>query len=524
MSGERVPVQTGASSRYAFIFALGAVVAGLVVLVASAMVLPTIVAITAVEIFFMVFLGLVGVFVRNGYRRRASDAVFDDESVTFEGGPLDAELVAFRDVDTQFTAIVDVPGRPELKRVMLVLDRGASYVLAETTDVEELESLRALVESMVFRARAQSASSAAKVVEDAAGREAEILVCSSCGAPVMPTESGTTTCAKCGASVAVPDDLRGRVHRHAELAETRARTRQMIARLLRQPRARTVNAILLVAASALLVAPIVIAVGGVVPGVTLLLLGVGGYGVVRDLTLDRRALRSVLTAFGARPPRALGEPPRCHACGAPLHVAADDVAVACVYCEAENVVGANLATDLRAASSTADDLTRDLGALSRSKLASRALVGATLVAGVAFFLVARFGDRTIHDTEARRFTLRCPSHPGTVEACKAEGLGMDEFKIEAGRHLLVCQGLRYGEQVFFEDDFCRAVVCDASSACPGDFTMERFSCEDGLCTDSSAKATSADALAVCLAGAGAPERDPIERMAIDLRKAGCKLR
>ena len=43
-------------------------------------------------------------------------------------------------------------------------------------------------------------------------------------------------------------------------------------------------------------------------------------------------------AFAASPPSALGEPPSCRQCGAPLSAEPDDVLVRCIYCETEIIV------------------------------------------------------------------------------------------------------------------------------------------------------------------------------------------
>jgi len=47
---------------------------------------------------------------------------------------------------------------------------------------------------------------------------------------------------------------------------------------------------------------------------------------------------NVGAAFAASPPSALGEPPNCRQCSAPLSVQPDDVLVRCVFCGAESIV------------------------------------------------------------------------------------------------------------------------------------------------------------------------------------------
>jgi hypothetical protein len=50
------------------------------------------------------------------------------------------------------------------------------------------------------------------------------------------------------------------------------------------------------------------------------------------------AATNVGAAFAAAAPSALGEPPNCRQCGAPLSVQPDDVLVRCIFCKAESIV------------------------------------------------------------------------------------------------------------------------------------------------------------------------------------------
>jgi hypothetical protein len=95
------------------------------------------------------------------------------------------------------------------------------------------------------------------------------------------------------------------------------------------------------------------------------------------------AATNVGAAFAAVAPAALGEPPNCRQCGAPLSVRPDDVVVRCVFCKAESIVllDKSLMETLRMRVASAQlSLAQAMSALTKhAKLASLETRGRTYV-------------------------------------------------------------------------------------------------------------------------------------------------
>jgi len=92
---------------------------------------------------------------------------------------------------------------------------------------------------------------------------------------------------------------------------------------------------------------------------------------------------NVGAAFAASPPSALGEPPNCRQCSAPLSVQPDDVLVRCVFCGAESIVRLDepaMATLQRRVASAQSSLAEAMTALTKhAKLATVETRGRTFV-------------------------------------------------------------------------------------------------------------------------------------------------
>lgn len=306
---------------------------------------------------------------------RASDLLLDAEGFSIEGGRHDGLRLAWAALDparsraeTQtevrvtlgkivgdvfFVAIsmlasnslelspdVEVP----LRRLWIVTRDGRELLLAEAVDPAEQASVDALIETLKARVGAAPSRPIAPPA---------VLGCASCGAPVVPVD-GDARCGHCGATTAVPAELRARVRAVAETTTARAWVAQALTDLLAQPGAAAATAGLIFAvifafgAWGAAVALVLVTGLDAVSGFEATLLLLGGlalaavpFALVRAALAKRRALHLVTASFGARPPRGVEGAWTCRSCGGALP-AASGLVVGCVFCEAENVLGLDL--------------------------------------------------------------------------------------------------------------------------------------------------------------------------------------
>jgi hypothetical protein len=134
--------------------------------------------------------------------------------------------------------------------------------------------------------------------------------------------------------------------------------------------------------------------------------------------------------------------------------------------------------------------------------------------GVLCVLVAaacsRDVERTLSDTEGRRFRLRCQSGVCGIEAEGTSGgaAGKGAFALYGpGRLIGVCD-VASGTPPEVRE--CRPLVCSRDDDCPPAQGLEDGECVNRLCTEPSQPIATADAVMLCLAGTGAGHDAPIQ--------------
>ena len=307
--------------------------------------------------------------------RRASDLVLGRDDFVVRGGPARQTCMAFRDVDPRWFELARKPKDLATIRVQdhaMLLFEG--QVIAACRDDDEERSLEAIVTTV----HALSSQARGRGLPRRTGRAPEVLYCRSCGAPVAlgDADESVLSCAHCAAPVSVPTTIRVEFSAKARIVDARARSEQLLRRLLRQPSAALTNGLLLFA-----VPPIVfgfpiaallydelhrhehrLASDG---ALALFVAGQGlSYGLLWLLQAHvarRAAVRIVATRFAAVPPAAAGEPFSCRRCSGPLsHSGPEVLLVLCRYCRSENILGTQLVPLAQVETNQAADLGTEL--------------------------------------------------------------------------------------------------------------------------------------------------------------------
>lgn len=327
--------------------------------------------------FYLYFLPIVALVLRAMLgNERASDVVVLPDELKVEGGP-------HHGVRAHWTTV----RRVEMEGATLRLDLGdgVRLDLAHTSDATEGRSLVSL--RAVLSAQRRRAKRAQRKTEPLAPA---LVACPSCGAPARLEDAASVRCEACEAEVPMPAEIRARVAAGGSPA-SRAATSRAVAALFAQPPAGRVNA-LLVALSALGFGwlPLAATVGGFGPTVLVsIALFLGGALAIRVVIANRRALSVVCLGFAAKEREGA---PACRSCGGPLpHDDASEIVATCVYCDAENVVGAP-ATEKGGTAANTERLERALASRDRAVRAAYAstLMGLALVAaGLAAALTIR---------------------------------------------------------------------------------------------------------------------------------------
>ena len=255
-------------------------------------------------------------------------------------------------------------------------DAGA-LLIAETERPSEQESFQALVDSIHAAGEQGDDGDDAREQKGISG----VLHCTSCGAPLPPTEEPVATCARCGGRVDVPPALQEQLRAARTHAQDDAAIHRRVRRLLDQPGATYVNVMMAVAALPMFIAwPAAVYVAirqyledsiafsvtaplFVFPLATIL----GCFLLVRVRLANRAALRILALDFGARAPLREGNPRTCRECGAPLRDLPGEVVERCGYCSAENLLGLDLRRRAARSAAAAKSLRDTLGARSRER-------------------------------------------------------------------------------------------------------------------------------------------------------------
>ena len=317
---------------------------------------------------------------RNAWQERPSDIVLGEGSqVTVLDGPFGGRSFDGR------TCLVHIARHQKLEIAELSLEK---MVVSRAARQVEKDSLSTLQATLVARGTAQATKPAA-----AAGPA--LLVCPQCDAPAIPDDADNVTCRFCSTSVPVPKALRDKIHAQRTLAADRPRNARMIARLLRQPSARAVWAVMIGLGAPMLVVWPACAVGlvllhrhGVMSFVSVAtlvlasLLSLAALFVFMRVTLvNRQALALVSARFSALPPDKAGAPPLCRVCQAPLPEAGEQMLVKCAYCDADNITGLDLRVPAGAAAAQHRSIDDELARRRHERrLWGLAMLGAVLVA------------------------------------------------------------------------------------------------------------------------------------------------
>lgn len=260
-----------------------------------------------------------------------------------------------------------------------------------------------------------------------------VLVCSGCRAPLVPEDAPQATCRFCGATTPLTHELREKVRAQRALAAAHATSSQLVDTLLVQPGAGRASAWLAVTAAG-------VTATWVAALVPLFLAGLGDAGVFEvGLALvtgmlaslawvsfgklglvDRRALRVLTTAFGARAPADPRGAPECRRCTAPLP-ASDRTVVGCAYCGADNVLGVDLRSEVAPAKAHQQSLEQLFASKQRQRSRSLTSAVVTLLAGGAagFLLVMA----AVVSSDFRAQVQACEA--GNAKACTAAASDYD---------------------------------------------------------------------------------------------------
>lgn len=348
------------------------------------------------------------IHLRLAWRKRPSDLHISADGLRFDGGPLDGQLIPFREIEADGAVVTeDTEKRPgfwrtlamflvppskdvRVSRLWLKRKNGSRALMAEAEQPAEVESLRALADTI--RAAVARVTEAAR--PRAPAGPPDMVRCPSCQAPVSPSDAPSVACAFCAASVAIPEPLRRKVRDAKSLHASRPRVNALITRLLRQPGARRINRVLIPVAVLMLIAwPLSVVA-------TVILEGLGSFSYqqrdalffappffiaslfffARTQLINRFALHLLTFGFAARAPIKPGAPHTCRHCGGPLPSAAETEAVVrCAYCGFDSVMGVDLETDAGLSSKQAQTLEQALKSRVRAWFRWGALLAASVV-------------------------------------------------------------------------------------------------------------------------------------------------
>lgn len=344
----RIPLEVGQSAVNHFTVCAICLPLGFAILIVCAILLVTLGAVQVLEAAAPGLL-ICGFGFRQaafGWRVRPADLVIEERGFRIDGGEHHGLELEWRDIKT---CKVGRGERKDDESTYLTID--GDLTIAEADDEDEIRSLEQAADAI----RACIASDRRSDATKPRAGKASVLACGNCGAPVAPSSEPTVACSKCRAAVPIPPDLRERVRAALDLPRAQRKIDRLVERLLDQPGARSTMFLLLVSLALLGSAwPVTVwayvhvyrmhqltLAAGVLLALLPMLLIVDGYFLSRLRLVDRRALASLVTVFGANPPINAGEPARCRSCWAPLRDTNATV-VRCVFCDASNITGVDL--------------------------------------------------------------------------------------------------------------------------------------------------------------------------------------
>jgi TPR repeat protein len=462
----RLPLQVGTSALWSLARVSAGVVPGLVLLATGLRLLGSSTGLGLLLGAFGAFLLAWGAaHLVRAWRTRASDAVLSSAGLELDGGPSHGLRVAWAEIDpgsggletvgekrltlarlaadaifvTLSTLLSDRPERAPatrvpIRRLVLATRDGRRRLLAQAEHPDEQASLDALQGSIDGRVRP---APPARLVNP----DPRVLRCGACGAPAPPADTPMVACRHCRANVAVPPEIREKLAAHRGVRQAQQGVAGTVQRLLRQPGARRANLVLAICAAACaagwgVVAAVLLRtgfdnLGGFELGWLLgtgLALTAAAFLLGRLALVERGALQLLATGFGSGAPRDATDGHRCRACGAPLPEETGSLVARCAYCDADNIVGLDLRTELEPSRARERDLA---GVLARRRTARRRWLGASLGAAALVLLAGTMGAASISlSRELAGNRDRCAAGDGAActaaAAAYALGIGVGE--------------------------------------------------------------------------------------------------
>lgn len=387
----RLVLQTGATALtaalFATAFAYGAVFAALIVFatvfIADAPPQQRLLVLVPIA-----FTGVAVFSLRWAWRSRASDVFVDDEGIRVEGGPDGDRRWPWAAIDVDRSRLVEDPnarvtinGHDTYRRAFVLgLRDGTEAEIGSSYDDVEQASFEALLATL--RARTAPPPEAPTAVDG-------LVRCASCGAPAAPRVEAAA-CWRCGSPVETPPRLRDKVAAATALADGRRAAEARVRAWLEQPAAADVNRWLAAVFAVRYGLPLLLCLG---PSQWMaILVGAWTIGKIAWLRItDRFAYRSLVLDWAARPAVAPGGPPACRGCGAPLAPRGDDVITRCASCDADNVLGVDLARAAATVAVARVDIERFIADQAERRSWPRLQVLGGLIATVALSLWAAIG-------------------------------------------------------------------------------------------------------------------------------------
>ncbi|MGZ3474866.1 MAG: hypothetical protein ACXWUG_11660 [Polyangiales bacterium] len=397
----RLPLQTGSSGLRRFTRGLAMFAGATGFLLTCAYTFPALFLIANAGAVVLVLAGIREIAI--GLRARPSDIVVSDDGLAILGGPqaiLFQPALEWRAVDA---AHWNLERDENLVRLRFgAEDDAPTLALVDAAELDEIRSLESIVETV----RACSGAPAQELRNESAPT---VMGCATCGAPLEADDVDRVRCNNCRAENEMPADLRARIVAARAAAARDAHIAKSLAALLDQPTATATNARLVASGVPILVLWILIAGATFVAqrqswihwysffaAIAVLGLALAAFHqTAQRLFVDRQALQRLPFTFAALMPTTPGGASRCRRCGAPLLRQVDSALIRrCIYCDAENVLGFDLLTNVTAAVRDERSLEADLALRSsrRDRSGRRALlaIGALLASiSVLVFAAAR---------------------------------------------------------------------------------------------------------------------------------------
>lgn len=352
--------------------------------------------------------------LRRAHAMRPSDLELSPERLRVRGGANDAFTVPLAKVTNVFVrrATNLVPSFWQLLPLSReddddAHDLHALFLERQTGDLVRLAITRAPAEATSFEELAATIRAAINPTPPAP-RELppQVLRCPSCQGPVAPSTLEEIACGWCGQRLTTTSALREKV-KSAEVVA--AHSLEAVRAVLNQPPAaalaptfRRLTIVLMSVWGVGLLGLIIgvwkgLAFGTATGLISLFVFGTvtGGFSFFRALLTDRQALRVLTMHFAAHGPEKQGAPRSCRQCHGPLTDGGSAAMVSCVWCDAPNLLGADLRVEASAVNEERRSLEQVLAARQARRSSWRLVAGLGVlltVGGAASFMWVILGN------------------------------------------------------------------------------------------------------------------------------------